>query len=180
MLLAPLAAQAEGFGVPALMAELASVRSGQAHFTERRTMALTPEPLQSQGFLRYWAPDRLEKQTLAPTPGDLLIEGDMVTVSQAGQPTRSISLRATPELAALVSGLRATMAGDLATLQRYYTLRLQGEAADWQLDLVPLDQRMKAVVAGIRISGSGATLRRVVTEEAGGDRSEMLITPDAP
>jgi hypothetical protein len=166
--------------VPELMARLRSVRSGSARFVEQRFLQIASVPLQSSGVLRYTAPDRLEKQTLAPQPGRLLIEGDRLTVERAGETTRSLSLRDVPEIGALVDGLRATMAGDLATLNRLYTLSLQGTASAWQLNLVPRDPRMRKLVAEIRIAGRFEALLRIDTLEADGDRTEMTIVADPP
>ncbi len=166
------------WGLPELMAGLARVKSGSAQFVERHYLQVTTQPLVSTGVLRYAAPDRLEKQTLAPQPGRLSIEGDRLLVEQAGSPGRSLSLREVPEISALVDGLRATMAGDLATLNRVYTLALRGGAADWQLDLVPRERRMLALVSGIRITGSFDLLRRIDTYQPDGDHSDMTITPD--
>lgn len=167
------------WGLPELMAQLAQVRSGESHFVERKYLQVMTEPLQSSGTLSYTAPGRLEKRTLLPQPGGLLISGDEVRISR-GSTSRRISLRDTPEISALVSGLRATMAGDGVTLARFYTTSLQGNATDWRLDLVPLDPRMRTLVARIRITGRWSALSGVVTEEPNGDRTETIITPDTP
>ncbi len=170
----------DAWSMPALMARLAETKGGSAHFVERRVLQMVATPLQSSGVLRYAAPDRLEKQTLEPVPQRLLLVGGKVTIERAGETTQTISLSDYPEIAALVEGLRATMAGDLATLQRYYDVRLEGNAGAWALTLRPRDARMQKLVREIRIAGSGGLLARVDTVETDGDRTETVITPDAP
>lgn len=167
-----------GWGLPELMASLHAVHAGQARFIERKFLQMVTEPLQSSGILRYTAPNRLEKQTLLPKPSRLAIDGDRVTVDRDGESRYTLSLEATPELGALVAGVRATMAGDAATLERFYRPTLSGNAAAWQLDLVPRNLRMHELVSRIRITGHFATLSGVVTEEADGDRTETVILPD--
>lgn len=168
------------WGIPELMAKLREVRSGQAHFEERKYLQMMTAPLQSSGVLRYVAPDKLEKQTLLPEPFRFTIDSDTVTIARPGEPPRIVSLQSMPEIGALVAAVRATMAGDIATLEQLYRLELQGEANMWQLDLVPRNQRLYEMVHLIRVTGSGASLTNVQTDEADGDRTEMAITPDPP
>jgi hypothetical protein len=166
--------------LPALMARLAETRAGTANFTERRVLALVGTPLQSSGTLSYTAPDRLEKRTLQPIPGRLSLQADRVTIERQSETTQTISLQDYPEIGALVAGLRATLAGDLATLDRFYIVALEGNAGAWSLHLRPRAERARKLVAEIRIDGTGGTLTRIDTEEADGDRTETTITPAAP
>jgi hypothetical protein len=171
---------APGWGVKELMASLGTIREGSAHFVERKTQHVTTLVLQSSGTLRYQAPDRLDKQTLLPRPGLLRIDGEHLTIAVADAAPSQVSLQDAPELAALVAGVRATMAGDLATLDRFYTLSLTGTATDWQLMLEPKQSQARALVAFIRISGSRTALQRVQTQERDGDETDMIITSDPP
>lgn len=168
------------WSLPALMARLAETRSGVARFEERRVLKMMSVPLHSSGVLSYTAPDRLEKQTLLPHPGRLSLVGDRVTIEREGERTQTISLGDYPEIGALVAGLRATMAGDLPTLERYYLVTLQGNAGDWSLRLQPKSERSRKLVSEILIAGRGGFLTRIDTEESDGDRSEMAITPERP
>jgi hypothetical protein len=177
-LLAGPGSAAPRWGLPELMAGLQQVRSGSARFVERKYLRVMTAPLQSSGILRYVAPDRLEKQTLLPEPSRLTIAGEQLTVDRPGEAARVISLQDQPEIGALVSGIRATMAGDLATLNRFYAPLLQGTEAGWQLDLQPRDPRIRELVASIRIQGRGNTLTGVDTLESDGDRTEMTIDAD--
>ncbi len=163
------------WGLAELMAGLSRVPSGTARFVERKYLQMTTAPLQSSGILRYVAPDRLEKQTLLPQPSRLTIAGDRLTVERPGEPARVISLQERPEIGALVAGVRATMAGDLTTLTRFYTTSLHGDAAGWQLDLSPREPHIRELVSIIRITGSGDALTGVETLESDGDRTEMTI-----
>jgi outer membrane lipoprotein-sorting protein len=139
---------------------------------------LLNQPLQSSGTLIFAAPDRLQKQTLAPAPSRLSIDGDRLTVEPPDGKLRTLSLAEVPELGALVAGIRATLAGNTATLTRYYTPTLTGSAADWSLRLEPQDARLRALLAVIRIRGEGSTIRSIETLERDGDRTEMTIMPD--
>jgi hypothetical protein len=84
-----------------------------------------------------------------------------------------------PGMRAFIESIRSTLAGDRATLERYYRLRLEGESSRWWLTLEPLDPDMRTLVQSIRIAGTGASVREVEVFEAGGDRSVMTIGPSA-
>jgi hypothetical protein len=92
--------------------------------------------------------------------------------------TSDLSLSQFPEIGALVESIRATLAGDSATLTRYYTATLSGTADGWQLLLEPRDSRLRNFVTTIRIQGDGTVIRNIETVERDGDRTEMTITPD--
>lgn len=170
--------RAQDWGLPQLMAGMQTVHSATAHFVERKFDHLLNQPLQSSGTLSFAAPDRLQKQTLAPAPSRLTIDGDRLTVEPPDGRLRTLSLAEVPELGALVAGIRATLAGNIATLTRYYTPTLTGSAADWSLQLAPQDARLRALVAVIRIRGEGSTICSIETMEHDGDRTEMTIMPD--
>jgi hypothetical protein len=168
------------WSLPMVMAFLAENRGGTARFAESRHLQMVATPLRSSGVLRYTAPDRLEKQTLQPRPARLALIGGRVTIEREGEASQTISLADYPEIGALVEGLRATLAGDFPALQRYYDVSLEGVAGAWTLTLRPRDARMQKLVREIRIAGSGGVLLRIDTIETDGDRTETIITPDAP
>jgi outer membrane lipoprotein-sorting protein len=161
-----------------LMARMHGVRTASARFVEQRFVHLLDRPLQSTGTLIFNAPDRLQKQTVTPTPSRLTVDGDHLTVVQPDGKTNDLSLSQFPEIGALVESIRATLAGDGATLTRYYTATLSGTADDWRLLLEPRDNRLRNFVTTIRIQGDGTLIRSIETVERDGDRTEMTITPD--
>jgi outer membrane lipoprotein-sorting protein len=171
-------AQAE-WGVADLMRSFKAVESSKARFSERKDLAILNEPLESSGTLIYRAPDRLEKHTLAPERESLVLDGEQLLLENADRGWRkSFSLREHPVIWAFVESIRSTLAGDLSTLRRFYSVELEGMEPDWRLVLRPREPEMKAVVDEIRISGGGASISRIEIREAGGDRSVMTISRD--
>jgi outer membrane lipoprotein-sorting protein len=161
-----------------LMASMHGVRTASARFVEQRFVHLLDRPLQSAGTLIFNAPDRLQKQTMTPAPSRLTVDGDHLTVVQPDGKTNDLSLSQFPEIGALVESIRATLAGDGATLTRYYTVSLSGTADDWRLLLEPRDNRLRNFVTTISIQGDGTLIRNIETVERDGDRTEMTITPN--
>ena len=164
------------FSLPQLMARMQALHSATTRFVERRFVQMLNQPLQSSGTLSYTAPNRLQKQTLAPSPSSMTVEGDRLTIVQPDGKTRTLSLSDSPEIGALVASIRATLAGDTATLERYYAPTLTGGAGDWSLVLEPRDDRLRKLLKTIRIQGEGSVIRSIETVEHDGDRTEMTIS----
>lgn len=169
----------QAWGLPQLMAALRQVKSAAGQFTERKTMRMLTQPLTTSGRLAYAAPDHIEKITVAPVPERLVMDGDRVTiVSGPNNETHSFSVADFPQIGGLVAGIRATLAGDLPTLERNYTTRLSGTSAAWELQLVPRDNDLARLVKWIEFRGDGNRIRTISTEGSDGDRSEMTIVED--
>ncbi len=160
----------------ALMSRLAAQRTGHALFTEQHYVALLERPVQTSGELFYEAPDRLEKRTLQPRPETLRVAAGIVHV-ESGRIKRSMPVQRYPELAAFIESMRATLAGDLPALQKYFSIGFEGDQQRWQLQLTPLDKRLAAAIRQVHISGVGIELRRVEVQQTDGDRSVTDIQP---
>lgn len=190
-LLAGMAAAIAAFGLPArgeesdpwdlgqLMRELSSVRSARARFTEQRFLKMLERPIESSGTLAYEAPSRLEKLTLVPKRELMLVEQDKVTLETGSKPRRRVlSLSDYPALRAFVESIRATLAGDRTTLERFYRVDFGGDRERWQLKLQPTEARTKALVREIRIAGRRGEIVGVDVDQSDGDRSVMSMVPD--
>jgi len=170
------AADAGPWGPERLMAELARGDHAQASFVEARYLRLLTRPLTLTGTLSYTPPDRIEKRTLSPNEEILIVDGDRVSVEiKARRIRRSASLRQYPALWGFVESLRATLRGDLQTLQRFFHIELTGDPQRWLLSLVPLDRRMRELIDEIRIGGGDGQVQSVDILETRGDRSVIRI-----
>lgn len=157
-----------------LMDALALNKSGRATFVETKYIAMLDKPVESSGELLYTAPDRLEKRTLKPRSESLRVIGDELSVERGRQKHR-LQLQAYPELAAFIDSIRGTLAGDRKALERGFRLSLDGSAERWTLQLLPLDEKMLAVIRRIRISGVRDQVNGIEIAQSDGDRSVMTI-----
>lgn len=174
------AAEAESWNLDALMAGMSQVRAESAHFVELKYVRLLTAPIRAAGTLTYAAPDKLEKVTLAPAHETIRLDGGTLTGTQANGDEFSVDIGSHEEVAALVEGIRSTLAGDLATLRRYYQIDFSGDRDHWRIDLAPKADQVREKVQRIRILGGGTAIAMIITNETDGDRSEMTITPDTP
>jgi outer membrane lipoprotein-sorting protein len=175
------ASAAADWGVEQLMQALGEVKSSKAQFVERKHMAILSTPLETSGALVYTAPDRLEKHTRTPRRESLLLERDQLTIeSPERNQRRTVVLQDYPVIWAFVESIRSTLAGDLATLARFYEVKFDGAERRWRLSLRPRDPQMEEAVSEIRLSGSRNWVNAIEIIETNGDRSVMTITRDPP
>ena len=160
--------------VQQLMDTLAQNKSGRATFVETKHIALLDKPVESSGELLFTAPDRLEKRTLKPKAESMVVHGDELLVER-GRQKYQLRLQAYPELAAFIDSIRGTLAGDRKALERNYRLSLEGTAERWTLQLLPVDEKMLAVIKNIRIAGARDQVRSIDIAQADGDSSQMAI-----
>ena len=161
-----------------LMQQMALRQHDHVAFVERNYLQILERPLESSGELFYDAPDRLEKRTLAPKPESLVLDKGTVTIRR-GRRQYALALRDYPQLAPLVDSVRATLAGDLAALQRSYFLQFETtaseRASEWTLILVPRDAHPGALIRQIRIAGARDRIHTVEISHQDGDHSELAI-----
>ena len=173
-----IASAAQAFDMEQLMSQLAGSTYSTAHFTEHKYLHSLSKPLESNGILRYNAPDHFVKQTLQPGMETMTIDGDTLTIERKGK-SRTLQLQDYPVLQAFIECIRSTMRGNLAALQQYYDLELSGEAQHWQITLLPKDDNLRKAVQNIVISGTASGITSIAINQSQGDRSVMDISRDA-
>lgn len=172
--LLPAISHAADWDIDQLMRDLAQTRSGRASFVEKKSIAMLDKPVESSGELFYTAPDHLEKRTLKPKAESMTVDAGTLVIERGRQKHR-LQLQDYPELAAFIDSIRGTLAGDRKALERNYRLSLDGTAEHWTLQLLPVDEKMQAVVKRIRIAGVRDAVRSIEITQADGDRSLMLV-----
>ena len=171
---AALGQQAPGNDLGELMRQLSGRRHGEVSFVEQHFLKLLKHPAESYGELTYDAPDRLEKRTIEPKPETLTLAGDVLTVVRGGR-VRTLDLKAYPTLVPFIESIRATLAGDLPSLERLFTVDFAGTLARWRLTLTPRDAQVAKTVSRVTIDGTSDTLTTVEIIETDGDRSLMTL-----
>jgi hypothetical protein len=156
---------------------LAARRHRHVSFTEVHELAMLDRPLKSSGELLYDAPDHLEKRTLQPRAETLLLDHGVLTAQRAHH-SYVLSLRDHPQVVPLVESVRATLAGDRAALERFFTLEFTGAVGHWTLTLQPTDATAARTVKQIRIEGERDAIHSVEVTETDGDTSVLTVGPE--
>ena len=175
------AAESPDWNVEKLIGSLAKNRQAEVRFEETAFSNLLTQPLKTRGILRFTPPAGLEKHITAPHDERYLVEGDTVLFESKTKGTkRTLSLHDYPALRAFIEAFRSTLADDLITLKRFYSVTLQGEPHRWILILRPRDKAAQELVTSIRFSGEREQVSSIEILAPDGDRSVMLITTGAP
>lgn len=160
-----------------LMSLLAQRQHGHVTFVEEHFLAVLDRPVESSGELLYDAPDHLEKRTLKPKPETVVLEHGVITAHR-GRRTYVLNLSDYPQIVPLIDSIRATLAGDRASLERIFKVTLDGTLDHWKLLLLPSDTAVAKSVKEIRIEGARDVIRSVEIQQADGDRSLLTIGPE--
>ncbi len=159
------------------MRALAARPRREGDFSEDKAIPELSAPLPSTGTLSWAAPARLEKHTTWPSEERLLIEGDRLVLERPAQNVRQeLSLAQSPDLRPFVEAIRATMAGDLATLRTFYTIEFRAAGDAWHMLLTPLSMRIRAALQLVDIRGKGADILVIETRASEGT-TRLRITP---
>jgi len=158
----------------ALMTMFSTRAHARSSFIEQQFLKMLKRPLESRGELTYDAPNRLAKQTIEPRAETLLVDGDLLTLER-GHRRQVLNLRDYPTLAPFIEGLRATLAGNRAALERLFSVNFSGSLSRWTLLLVPLTPSAAKSVAQIQIDGRQDELLRIEILQPDGDRSLMTM-----
>lgn len=164
--------------LPELMRALQSQPRQVTKFVETRRLMLLSDTLTMRGELEFRAPDYLRRVQREPRHEAFEVEGGVVTVTRPEEPPQRLSLAEHPPLAAFIESIRATLAGELAALERYYRVRLYGEADSWRLVLHPRPGPLVGHIDSVTLYGEQAELTRMEIIEASGDRSETRFLRD--
>jgi hypothetical protein len=174
-------AESPGWNIEQLIGSLAKNRQAEVRFEETAYSNLLTQPLKTRGILRFTYPAGLEKHIIAPHDERYIVEGDTVIFESKTKGTsRTLSLHDYPALRVFIEAFRSTLANDVVTLRRFYSMTLQGEPRRWVVMLRPLDKAVQELVESIRFSGEGEYLGSIEILASGGDRSVMVITTGAP
>lgn len=160
-----------------LMGALAQRKHGHVTFVEKKYIALLDRPVESSGELLYDAPDRLEKKTLQPKPESLVLEGGQVS-AQRGRHHYMLDLKQYPQVVPFIESIRATLAGDRASLEQVFNVDFTGSFEHWTLGLIPRNPKLAVTVKEIHIEGQKDLIHSVEIREADGDRSLLTIGAD--
>jgi len=88
-----------------------------------------------------------------------------------------VALADFPQAAPYIEGIRATLAGDRAALERVFRIAFNNSEDNWTLKLTPLDAHVAAEVAAVSIDGQSDSIKTVTVQLVNGDRSITTLGP---
>jgi hypothetical protein len=180
LLLQTMTLHAEAFTLEGLMQGLAAAEHPTRYFTESRHSELLVAPITLHGTLAF-VDNRLIKDIQHPFNERFSVEGDRLQIEREGEAEpRQIRLSDYPLLFTFVTVFRASLQGDLKTLQQHYQTRLSGNANRWQLELIPREAEVAVHLKRVEIAGTQDGISRFTIEEQSGDSSTLQLGEAIP
>lgn len=178
---AALPARAQRDEIDKLFALFAAQGERRKAFVERRHSILFRNPPETRGTLLFKPPALLERDVISPRRERVRIDADSVTLNTVGDDgkplERKAQLTAIPQLANLVTTIRATLAGDINALRRLYYITMPEPLPRWRVEMKPIEEPAAGGVMAITMAGDKGDVTRIQFTETTGDRTELLLSP---
>ncbi|MGE0790140.1 MAG: outer membrane lipoprotein carrier protein LolA [Sandaracinaceae bacterium] len=169
-----LASAQDAPSLDALLARFAASPGMEARFREEKRIALLAVPTRSEGHIWFAAPNRMLRRTERPEESAALIAEGQLRM-RSGEQTEVLEIDSNPVLRGFVDSFRAVLAGDRASLARFYDAELtrNAEAGEdgWELRLRPRQDALRRFLREIRMVGTGTTIRSMRMLEVNGDET---------
>jgi hypothetical protein len=176
-------ARAERGDLEGLFALFAAQGERRKAFVERRHSVLFRNPPEARGSLYFKPPALLERDVVSPRRENVTIDAETATLRTVGDDgkvtERKASLTTIPQLANLVVTIRATLAGDLATLRKAYSVAMTQPLPHWRIEMMPIaaiDEKSGGGITQITMAGDRGEVERIEFAESSGDRTEILLS----
>lgn len=170
-----------------LFAKMSTLAGLEATFVETKKVALLKVPLRSEGTLFYMRPGYLLRQVTAPKPSRVLITPERLELKDA-HGTRTMDLRARPDVKLFVESFIKVLAGDQAALSKVFEIHFEhaianpqqpASLAGWTLVLTPKSVPLNQLVQKLTLSGKGYAVDRIEVLETKGDSAVTELTVKA-
>lgn len=168
-----------------LLAQLAArsqqIQSAEGHFEQQKTIAVLPVPLTSNGRFSFVQGKEVIWETLVPVQSRLMLTSGGISFADGDsdvkgeQKTPPQAQQAGAEIVAKI--FMGVIAGELDSLQDYFTLTAEGSAGDWHIQLVPRSSNLSAYITRIELRG-GEFTEHLDIIEANGDKTYIVFTTD--
>ena len=163
----------------ALLAQLSArskaIQSLHGHFVQQKNIAVLPVPLQSTGQFQFEQGKSVVWETLTPvrnavhlSPKGISFDDDKHTQGAQAQP-------AGVEVVAKI--FMGVIAGELDSLNDYFTITASGDSNHWQLQLAPRSANLAAYIKRIELAG-GELTEQLDISETNGDATHIHFTTD--
>ena len=160
----------------AVMKQLATVKQSKSEFIETKSISLLDNEIKLSGLLEYTAPNSFIKQTLIPRHELFKVIGNELHIKNAEGGESNLLVSNHPVIEMFVEAYRGILSGNLKKLTEFYTIKFKGNSKRWHISLIPIEEEALEYIEVITVEGQGATISKILTLEASGDKSIMHIT----
>lgn len=148
-----------------------------ATFTQERTIGLLSSTVKSEGEMTLVRPDKLRWELKSPDAVVYWITPEGFAFSTASG-SANVSKTAAKKFGDVLSDLLIFMGGDLDKLKERYDFTVPSKKDGVVLKAVPKSEEVKKILKSLELSVAADlwTVKKIVIEEKGGDRSVITFT----
>ena len=159
----------------AILSRLAKPGSAQTEFIEVSYRGMLDRPLVTSGTMKWLGGDKLERDIEKPYKAVAKIGDGQMSVQRGNGAVQAMPIARAPQMAAILSGFRALLGGDITQLARDFEVKAAGNDARWVLTLKPRSNELKSRVQSIVIDGRDDAPRCMTLNESDGDATITLV-----
>ena len=158
-----------------ILSRLAKPGSAQTEFVEVSYRGMLDRPLITSGTMKWLGGDKLERDIEKPYRVVAKIGDGQMSVQRGNGEVQAMPIARAPQMAAILSGFRALLGGDITQLSRDFEVKAAGNEARWVLTLTPRANELKSRVQSIVIDGRDHAPRCMTLNESDGDTTITLV-----
>lgn len=158
-----------------LLAGMAKTPPVATPFVQVSYRGVLSRPLIVSGTMRWLGGDQLQRDIDKPFKESAKIGGGELSVQRGSGEIHRLPLARAPQAGAMLAGFRALLGGDVAALEKDFTLAAEGGTAHWVITLTPRTGQIKQQLASIVIDGREREPRCLTVSDANGDTSITLL-----
>ena len=143
-------------------------------FREIRHNQMLKDDLVMSGYLEYLEAGSLRKVVETPFEEAYLIRSDRIEIDRQGV-TRTVSLRKSRTLQAMLGGIEAILAGESEQLASIFDYELSGIEEDWSLRLLPRSKKMAKQMTSLTVTGDSNSVTTIRFDLKDGEWHNMEI-----
>lgn len=158
-----------------LSARSKAIQSLQGHFVQQKNIAVLPVPLNSTGKFQFEQGKEVIWETLTPVQSTLRLTPKGIRFENEQGKDQAAAQQAGVDVVAKI--FMGVIAGELESLDTYFSVHASGDTKQWQLLLTPRSPNLAAYIQNIKLQGSEFTEQLNITE-TNGDNTNIRFTTD--
>ncbi len=158
-----------------LLVELARTPPVSTPFVQVSYRGVLARPLIVSGTLSWLGGDRMQRDIAKPFRETATIGDGELSVQRGSGGVHRMPLARAPQAGAMLAGFRALLGGDVAVLEKDFSIASDGGAAHWVITLTPRTSQLRQQLAAIVIDGRDDEPRCLTVRDANGDSSITLV-----
>lgn len=144
-------------------------------FKNEKHTSFLDEPIISSGYLKFIAPNKLQKIILKPEKISQKIDGNELKIINENE-TNIINLDDYPEFSIILGATISVLSGNHSALKEDFKIIFDHKEAGWKLLLSPHDSYISGYVESIKMFGNKNKISKIVVTEPNHDQSITYLS----